>query len=129
MSIMFNEISINEEMLPKYTCFKLQELAAHKYNRTLEYRRDLVKRQITLGKNNMNTLHLDNSSPSIDFCKKTLFADTIYRNKFKRKRYTLQRYRRSSYKVVMYRQKLHHFCNRSSPDDGPNLSWKYLGYN
>ena len=34
-----------------------------------------------------------------------------------------------SYKVVMYIQKLHHFCNRPSPDDGPNLGRKYLGNN
>ena len=32
-----------------------------------------------------------------------------------------------SYKVVMYMQKLHHFCNTSSPDDGPKLGRKYLG--
>ena len=55
MSIMFNEICINEEMLPKYTCFKLHDPAAHKYNSTLECRHDLVKRQITLCKNNINT--------------------------------------------------------------------------
>ena len=60
-------------MLPKYTYFKLHDPAAHKYNSTLEYRRDLVKRQITL-------------------CKK---------------------------------QKLHHFCDRSSPDDGPKTGRKY----
>ena len=46
-------------MLPKYTYFKLHYPAAHKYNSTLEYRRDLVKRQITLRKNNINTLNLD----------------------------------------------------------------------
>ena len=34
-----------------------------------------------------------------------------------------------SYKVVMYIQKLHHFCNTSSPDDGPQLGRKYLGNN
>ena len=39
MSIMFNEICINKEMLPKYTYFKLHDPAAHKYNGTLEYRR------------------------------------------------------------------------------------------
>ena len=44
MSIMFNQICINEEMLPKYTYFKLHDPATHKYNRTLEYRRDLMKR-------------------------------------------------------------------------------------
>ena len=59
MSIMFNEICINEEMLPKYTYFKLHDPAAHKYNSTLEYRRDLVKRQITLSKDNINTLNLE----------------------------------------------------------------------
>ena len=72
MSIMFNVICINEEMLLKYTYFKLHDLAAHKYNSTLEYRRNLVKRQITL-------------------CK----------------------------------QKLHHFCNRSSLDDGQKPGRKY----
>ena len=54
-------------------------------------------------------------------------ADTIYRNKFKSKRYTLQRYGRSSYKVVMYIQKLDQFCNRSSCDEGPKSDRKYLG--
>ena len=34
-----------------------------------------------------------------------------------------------SYKVVMCIQKLHHFCNTSSPDDGPKLGRKYLGNN
>ena len=33
----------------------------------------------------------------------------------------------SSYKVAMYMQKLHHFCNTSSPDDGPKSGRKYLG--
>ena len=66
-------------MLPKYTYFKLHDPAAHKYNSTLEYRRDLVKRQITLCKNNINRL----------------------------------------------KQKLHHFCNRSSPDDGPDSGRNY----
>ena len=42
---MFNEICINEEMLPKYTYFKLHDPAAHKYNSTLEYRRDLGERE------------------------------------------------------------------------------------
>ena len=63
MSIMFHQIYINEEMMPKYTYFKLHDPAAHKYNSTLEYRRDLVKRQITLCKNNINPLNLE--SPKI----------------------------------------------------------------
>ena len=46
-------------MLPKYTYFKLHDPAVHKYNSTLEYRCDLVKRQITLCKNNIDTLNLD----------------------------------------------------------------------
>ena len=57
-----------------------------------------------------------------------LATDTIYRNTNKSKRYTLQWYRRSSYIVVMQKQKLHHFCNASSPDDGPKSGRKYLGY-
>ena len=52
---MYNQICIHEEMLPKYVYFKLHDPAAHKYNSTLEYRRDLVKRQITLWKNNIKT--------------------------------------------------------------------------
>ena len=89
MSIMFNEICSNEEMLPKYTYFKLHDPAAHKYNSTLEYRRDLVKRQITLCKNNINTV-------------KTLL-----------------------HRGNMHKQKLYHFCNRSSPDDGLKSDRKY----
>ena len=30
-----------------------------------------------------------------------------------------------SYKEVMHIQKLHHFCNTFSPDDGPKLGRKY----
>ena len=50
LSILFNQICINEEMPPKYAYFKLRDPAAYQYIRTLEYRRDLVKRQITLYK-------------------------------------------------------------------------------
>ena len=58
----------------------------------------------------------------------SLATDIIYRTDSKSKRYTIQQYRcSSSYKVVMHIQKLHHFCNTSSPDDGPMLSEKYLG--
>ncbi len=52
-------------MLPKYTYFKLHDPAAHKYNSTLEYRRDVVKRQITLCKNNIHSLNLDKSNTGI----------------------------------------------------------------
>ena len=82
-------------MLPKSTYLKLHDPTAHKYNSTLECRRDPVKRQITPCKNNINTLNLD----------------------------------AHFYKLVMYIQKLHHFCNTSSPDDGPELDRKYLGNN
>ena len=37
---MSNQICINEEMLTNYTYFKLHDPAAHKYNSTLEYRRE-----------------------------------------------------------------------------------------
>ena len=45
-----------KERSPKYIFFKLHNPAAHKYNSTLEYRRDLVKRQITLCQDNINTI-------------------------------------------------------------------------
>ena len=58
----------------------------------------------------------------------SLATDTIYRNNFKNKHDTLQRPRcSSSNKVAMYIQKLHHFCNTSSPDDSPKSGRKYLG--
>ena len=57
-----------------------------------------------------------------------IFSIIVYLwNNFKSKRYTLQQPKCSSYKVVMYIQKLHHFCNTSSPDDGPKSARKYLG--
>ena len=34
-----------------------------------------------------------------------------------------------SYKIVMYIQKLHHFCNTSFSEDGPQSGRKYLGNN
>ena len=34
--VLINEVCINEEMLPKYTYFKLHDPVAHKYNSTLE---------------------------------------------------------------------------------------------
>ena len=62
----------------------------------------------------------------------SLATDVIYRTYSKSKRHTLQRYRRSSsYKVVMCMQKLHHFCNTSSPADSPKLAestWKITNY-
>ena len=46
-------------MLLKYTYSKLYNPAAHQYNNSLEYRCDLMKRQITLNKNNIHTLNLE----------------------------------------------------------------------
>ena len=43
MSILFNQICINEEMLLKDTYFKLHDPAAHQFNSTLECRYDLVR--------------------------------------------------------------------------------------
>ena len=55
-------------------------------------------------------------------------TDVIYGTDSKSKRYTIQQYgRSSSNKVVMYIQKLHHFCNTSSPNEGPKSNRKYLG--
>ena len=60
------------------------------------YHYDFVKRQKTLCKNNINTLNLESSTV------KTLL-----------------------HSGNMLKQKLHHFCNRSSPDDGPKSGRKY----
>ena len=58
----------------------------------------------------------------------SLATEVIYRTDSKNKRYTIQQYIcSSSYKVTMYIQKLNHFCNTSSPDDGQKLGRKYSG--
>ena len=60
----------------------------------------------------------------------SLATHAIYRTDSKNKRYTIQQCRHSSsYKVVMYIQKWHHFSNTSSPDDGPKSGRMYLGIN
>ena len=57
-----------------------------------------------------------------------LATDAIHWNKFENaKQYSSTN--AHSYKVVIYWQKLHHFCNTSSPVDGPELGRKYLGNN
>ena len=83
-------------MLPKYTYFKLHDPAAHKYHITLEYRRDLVKRQITLCKNNINTLNLESQN-----LKSSIIPE----------HYTYNSTNAHSYKAVMYIQTLHHLGN------------------
>ena len=65
-------------MLPKYTYFKLLDPAAHKYSNTLEYRRDLVKRQITLCKNNINTLNLESQKIRKKLESSILHNTTVY---------------------------------------------------
>ena len=49
----------------------------------------------------------------------------IYRNTFKSKSYTLQML--YFLLVVMYIQKLHHFCHRSTPWWWPKVGQKVLG--
>ena len=60
----------------------------------------------------------------------TLATGAIHRNKYEKVN-AIQHtsINVNSYKVIMYMQKLHSFCNTSSPDDGPRLGWKYLGNN
>ena len=48
-----------------------------------------------------------------------LATNAIYRNKFKKNATQYTSINAHSYKVVMYLQKLHHFRNTHSPDDGP----------
>ena len=52
----------------------------------------------------------------------SLATDAIYRNKFEKSML-------HNTTVVIYIQKLHHFCNTSFPDDGPKLGRNYLGNN
>ena len=46
-------------MLSKYIYFKFNDPAAHQYDNYLEYRWDLVKKQISLCKNDIHTLNLE----------------------------------------------------------------------
>ena len=57
-----------------------------------------------------------------------LATGAIYRNKFRKVNATQDNgINTHSYKVVIYLQKLHSFCNTSSGDDGPRSDWKYSG--
>ena len=55
----------------------------------------------------------------------SLATDAIHRNKFNATQYNSTN--AHFYKVVMYIQKLHHFCYTSSPDDGLKVGQKVLG--
>ena len=55
----------------------------------------------------------------------SLATGTNYRITFKSKRHNLQRQRRPYTVVNLLKQKLHHFCDRFSPDDGPKWGRKY----
>ena len=55
----------------------------------------------------------------------SLATDAIYRTDSKVNATQYNSTDAHSYKVVMYIQKLHHFCNTSSPDDGPKLGKNY----
>ena len=60
----------------------------------------------------------------------SLANDVIYRNKFRRVNTTqYTSINAHSYKVVMYLQKLHHFCKTTSHGDGLGLARKYLEKN
>ena len=43
MSLLFNQACLNEGLLPKYTCFKMHDPAAHDYTDTQKYWCSLVK--------------------------------------------------------------------------------------
>ena len=58
----------------------------------------------------------------------SLATGTNYRIPFKSKRHNIQRQKRPITIVIMLKQKLHHFCNRSSRSDGPKSGRKYKGY-
>ena len=47
----------------------------------------------------------------------SLATDAIYRNKLKKNATQHTSINTNSYKVVMYMQRLHHFCNTHTPDE------------
>ena len=55
MSLLFNQTCLNERLLPKYTYFKIHDLAAH----IQKYWCSLVKRQINYKKETINTLNTE----------------------------------------------------------------------
>ena len=55
----------------------------------------------------------------------SLATGTIYRITFKSKSHNLQQQKTSLHSNNLLKQKLHHFCNRFSPDDGPKSGRKY----
>ena len=58
-----------------------------------------------------------------------LTTDAIYRNKFLKVNATqYTSINTHSYKVVMYIQKLHHFCNPSSPDGWAESTWEIINF-
>ena len=56
-SIVFNNCCIQEGLLPKYTMFKLHDPAAKRDHNTTEFRKQLIQRQITTAKEEIQ--HLD----------------------------------------------------------------------
>ena len=97
---------------------------------TIEHQNNKQKQQILEAlhiRNIQHKLNRINSETSANVLKCLYLLTLFIETNSKSKRYTIQQYKRSSsYKVVMYIQKLHHFCNTTSPDDGPKLGRKYL---
>ena len=78
ISVVFNEFCIKESLLPKYTIFKLHDPAAKHSTSTTEFRRELVLRQITSAKNDIE--HLNEEFEEIkNALKKKLHADDYNR--------------------------------------------------
>ena len=122
-----------------YYCFKKtfmsnNRITENSYRKTtiLEHQNNKQKIQV------LKALHIRNIQPKLnriyfetsDNVLKCILLLTIFiKTNSKSKRYTILEYSRSSYKVVLYIQKLYHFCNTSFPGDCPELGRKYLGNN
>ena len=127
--------------------YKFHSTAFKKYScPTTELRKILTENTRILEQQNnkqklkiLEALHIRNIQPKLNGINfetsanvlKCLYLLTLFIEiNSKSKRYTIQQHKRSSsYKVVMYIQKLYHFCNTSTLDDGIKLGRKYLGNN
>ena len=78
MSVVFNELCINEGLLPKYTIHKLHDAAA-KQNKTItEFRKELILKQITSSKKDIEQLN-EEFEKTRDQLKKKLVPKKLFK--------------------------------------------------
>ena len=75
-SVVFNETCIKENILPKYTLFKLHDPAAKREDSTTEFRQKLILRQITSAKEEIERLEIE-SEEQENLLKSKLTVETL----------------------------------------------------